>query len=182
MQHAKPRVLVVDDHPANRLAFEVVLEKDYDVHVVESGRQALDLANSEEFAVILLDVRMPLMDGFETATRLRQLPLARDTVIIFTSAIEKSQAHVYQGFNAGATDYLFSPIEPELLKFKVGIYAHMHARNHALRFQIAQLNDVVSALRAETKTVEGSSAARIRQLEEVIEELKQQMEAPVIPS
>jgi CheY-like chemotaxis protein len=181
LQHDKPRVLIVDDHPANRLAFQVVLEKDYDVHVVESGRQAIELAQREEFAVILLDVRMPVMDGFETATKLRRLGRTTYTSIIFTSAIDKTQEHINQGFDVGATDYLFTPVDTEFLKFKVATYAQIFVRNQALRLQIAYLNEVVRALRAEAKTFAGADT-RIRQLEEVIQELKRQTQTPFVAS
>jgi CheY-like chemotaxis protein len=171
----KQRVLIVDDNPANRLAFQTVLEPDYEVHVVESGRQAIDLAQREEFAVILLDVRMPVMDGYETATRLRRLRGMAYTSIIFTSAVDKAQSHVNQGFVAGATDYLFSPVDPEFLKFKVATYANMFERNESLRLQIVQLNEIVRSLRAETEPSEAFQEARIRQLESIIRELQQQI-------
>jgi signal transduction histidine kinase len=127
----KQRVLVVDDHPANRLAFQLVLEQDYDVHLAESGRQAIELAQREEFAVILLDVRMPDMDGIETATKLRRLGRTTYTSIIFTSAVDKPQSHVNQGFSEGATDYLLSPVDPEFLKLKVATHSQMYLRNEA---------------------------------------------------
>jgi len=171
MDGRKQRVLIVDDNPANLLAFEVVLEKEFDVQLARSGRQAIELAQREDFAVILLDVRMPEMDGFETATRLRRLERTKHTSIIFTSAVEQSQAHVTRGFSVGATDYLFSPVEPDYLKFKVSVYAEFFARDQALRQQIAQLNDVVASLRAGAKPAD----TRIRRLEGVIAELKLQL-------
>ncbi len=182
MRREKQRVLVVDDNAANRLAFQVVLEKDYDVRLAESGRQAIELAHREEFAVILLDVRMPEMDGFETGTQLRRLGSTTYTSIIFTSAVDKTQEHVNQGFIVGATDYLFSPVEPEYLKFKVATYAQIYVRNQALLLQIAHLSEVVRSLRAEAKSAEGSSGTRITRLEEVIEELKRQIQGSVVAS
>lgn len=176
-QPRKPRVLVVDDHPANRMAYEAVLEHDYTIYLAESGAQALELAQKVEFAVILLDVRMPIMDGFETAVALRKRDTTKFTPIVFTSAVDKSLTHVNQGFVVGATDYLFSPVDPEFLKFKVSTYAQMYLRNEALRLQIHQLNDLLTSLRAEfdrTVPIESSLKARIRQLESVIEELNRQ--------
>ena len=175
MPIGKLRVLIVDDNPANRLAFEVVLEKEFDVQLADSGRRAIELAQREDFAVILLDVRMPEMDGFETATRLRQMERTKHTSIIFTSAVEQSQAHVYRGFSVGANDYLLSPVEPEYLKFKVSVYAAFYARDQALRQQIAQLNDIVSALRASARPAD----TRIRRLEGVIAEMELQIQEPV---
>lgn len=169
--------MIVDDHPANRMAYEAVLEGDYTVYTANSGAEALELARRMEFSVILIDVRMPMMDGFETATRLRRIENTRHTPFVFTSAVDKSLAHVSQGFNAGATDYLFSPVDPDFLKYKVAVYAQMYLRNEALRLQIQELNDLLRSLRSEfdkTVPVESSLKARIRQLENVIEELNRQ--------
>lgn len=176
-QPRRPRVLIVDDHPANRMAYESILERDYSVYLADSGAQALELAEREEFAVILLDVRMPMMDGFETAVALRRREKTRYTPIIFTSAIDKTLNHVSQGFTVGATDYLFSPVDPEFLRFKVSTYAQMFLRNESLRLQIVQLNELLDSLRAELERsapVESGLKARIRQLERVIDELKRQ--------
>src|SRR5688500_17277247 len=118
-QPTKPRILIVDDHPANRLAYETVLEGGYTIFLAESGPQALELTRRVEFAVILLDVRMPEMDGYETAVQLRRRDTTRHTPIVFTSAIDQSLSHVNRGFGVGATDYIFSPVDPEFLKFKV---------------------------------------------------------------
>jgi response regulator RpfG family c-di-GMP phosphodiesterase len=172
-QRDRPQVLIVDDNPANRMAFEVVLGKDYKVTLAESGYQAHELAQREEFAVILLDVRMPMMDGFETAIKLRRLPRTAHTAIIFTSAVDKSESHIKQGFSAGATDYLFSPVDPELLSFKVATYSKLYQRNETLRRQIEELKQVVHSLHAESQKT-GTLETRILQLEGVIEELKRQ--------
>src|SRR5262245_58482935 len=102
-QPDKPRVLIVDDTPANRYAFQSLLEEDYTVYIAGTGRRALELARIEEFAVILLDVRMPEMDGFETAERLRRLDKVRFTPILFTSAYDKTMGQLTRGYVAGAT-------------------------------------------------------------------------------
>lgn len=174
-QPRKPRVLVVDDHPANRLAYETVLEQDYTVFLAESGKQALEVASRIEFVVILLDVRMPEMDGYETALELRRRDVTRYTPIVFTSAVDQSLAHVNRGFGVGATDYLFSPVDPEFLKFKVGTYAQMFLRHEALRLQIDRLDQLLRSLKAE---IEGNVAPdlreRVGQLDGILEELKRQ--------
>lgn len=173
-----PRILVVDDYPANRMAVELVLEPDYQVVLADSGRKALELASKEEFAVILLDVRMPDMDGLETATRLRRMETARTVPIVFTSAVDQSLGHVNQGFQAGATDYLFSPVDPAFLKFKVDTYAQIQLRNGALREQIQQLTEALRALRAELERnapVEGALRTKIRRLEALNDDLRRQL-------
>ena len=149
-QPGKPRVLIVDDKPANRTAFEAVLEQDYRVTTAESGEEAVSLCVKEEFAVIILDVRMPGMNGFETAETLRKIESTRSTpIIIFTSAYDQNLAQMTLGFGAGATDFLFSPVDPDLLKLKVKTYAGIFLRHEALRQQVQQLNKALAELRAE---------------------------------
>src|SRR5262245_35215796 len=106
-QPSKPRVLVVDDNEANRAAFESVLERDYTVRLASTGERALQLALTEEFAVILLDVRMPGMDGFETAELLRKRESTRHTPIIFLSAYDQTILQAKRAYVAGATDFIF---------------------------------------------------------------------------
>src|SRR5688572_11339348 len=169
-QPVKPRVLIVDDNSANRYAFQSVLEDDYTVYVAGSGRRALELAQVEEFAVILLDVRMPEMDGFEAAEHLRKIEKVRFTPIIFTSAYDKTMAQLTRGYVAGATDFLFSPVEADLLKLKVATYAQIFLRNEALRLQIHLLSVTLQTLQAELSKrgpVENGLNARIRELEDV---------------
>jgi PleD family two-component response regulator len=175
---ADPRVkvLVVDDNPANRLAFEVVLEPDYDVRLAGSGRQALEAARRHEFAVIVLDVRMPEMDGFETAWRLRQMESARFTTILFTSAIDKTLPDVLQGLKAGGIDYLFSPVDPDLLKSKVDACCRLYRMTLTLRKQVDELNAVLLALE-KTLTPNDALQAEIERLGAVNEELRRQVSA-----
>jgi PleD family two-component response regulator len=150
----KPRVLVVDDSPSNRLAMEAVLDRDYDVTSVDSGMRAVEICRHQEFAVIVLDVRMPDMDGFSTAQVLRKLDATQSTpIIIFTSAFDQSVAHVSRGFAAGATDFLFSPIEPEILKLKVETYVQIYERQRELRLKVKELSAALSELRAELATL-----------------------------
>ena len=149
-QPSKPRVLVVDDSAINRTAFEAVLERDFAVTLAESGAQALEKVRTEDFAVIVLDVRMPGMDGFDTAKVLRTTEPTRSTpIIIFTSAYDQNLAQVTRGFDSGATDFLFTPVEPDLLKIKVTTYAQIYLRQEALRAQVLQLQRELAALHAE---------------------------------
>jgi len=123
-----PAVLIVDDTPANLLAFSSVLEREgYDLITAKSGQEALKLVLRREFAVILLDVRMPGMDGIETATFLRA-GRGRWTPIIFVSAYENTPMQVERGYLAGAIDYLFSPVDPDLLKRKVSALVDFYLR------------------------------------------------------
>lgn len=147
---AKPRVLVVDDTALNRLAFEAVLEQDFAVTLAESGTEAIELCRDDDFAVIVLDVRMPGMDGFETARALRKQEATRATpIIIFTSAFDQNIVQVTRGFAAGATDFLFNPVDPDLLRIKVATYARIYQRHEALRLQVRQLREALFQLHAE---------------------------------
>ena len=150
-QPVKPRVLIVDDHPANRRAFETLLEPDYTVSVAATGYQALEWTLRDDYAVILLDVKMPGMDGFEVAELLRRRERTRYTPIVFISAFDQTVFQMKQGYIVGATDYIFSPVDAELLKFKVAAYVHMYLRNEALRIQVRDLELTVAALREETR-------------------------------
>lgn len=173
---SKPRVLVVDDHPANRYAFETVLEGEFKVTLAESGRQALELCRREDFSVIVLDVRMTEMDGFDTAEALRRRENTRVTPIVFTSAYEQTSEQMTRGYVSGATDFLFSPVDPDLLRLKVSTYAQIHLRHQALQRNVERLNDEIRDLHAElarrgvavTRVV-----ARLNRVEEAARELQQ---------
>jgi CheY-like chemotaxis protein len=144
-----PRVLIVDDSPLNRAAFEAVLERDFNVIVVESGVDAVVACQDQDFAVILLDVRMPGMNGFETAEALRKLPRTRMTPIIFMSAYDQTLAQMTRGYVAGATDFLFSPVQDDLLRVKVSTYAQIQLRHEELRENVQQMNETIRQLREE---------------------------------
>jgi CheY-like chemotaxis protein len=177
-QPAKPRVLIVDDHPANRLAFRMLLEPLYTVAVAANGRDALDLALKHDFAVILLDVRMPGMGGFEVAEYLRKDERTRYTPIVFMSAYDRTDFHAKKGYIAGATDYIFSPVDEELLKYKVATYVQIFLRNEALWLQVQQLQQTVRGLQLELAQCNPTELLQreIRTLEDQIEALKNQLD------
>jgi CheY-like chemotaxis protein len=179
-QPAKPRVLVVDDHPANRRAFEAILEPGYTVHLAASGFQALELTLREDYAVILLDVKMPGMDGFEVAELLRRRERTKHTPIVFISAFDQTVLQVKKGFIAGATDFVFSPVDEELLKFKVATYVQIYLRNESLRFRIRDLETTVATLREELRARGSADTAilvRIQSLDGIIDGLKRELES-----
>src|SRR5271155_134684 len=115
-------ILIVDDKPEKLLALEAVLE-DMDQRIVRAynGREALRHLLSEEFAVILLDVNMPGMDGFEAAALIRQRPSSRHTPIIFITAYGDDM-HMARGYSLGAVDYITTPVIPEVLRSKVSVF------------------------------------------------------------
>jgi signal transduction histidine kinase/CheY-like chemotaxis protein len=127
-------VLIVDDTPANLLALRAVLEP-LEVRVVEagSGAAAIALAESAQFALILLDVQMPGMDGFETAKRLRRIETTRETPIIFLTAIHRDDRYARLGYEIGGADYLLKPFDPDVLRARVRSFADLFNQREELR-------------------------------------------------
>src|ERR1041385_3632927 len=138
----EPRVniLLVDDRPDKLLALESLLS-DLGQNVVKarSGKEALKCLLQEEFALILLDVAMPGMDGFETAAMIRSRPRSEHTPIIFVTSISNSENSIYQGYSLGAVDYIITPITPEVLRTKVSVFVELHKKSELIRHQAEQL-------------------------------------------
>jgi signal transduction histidine kinase len=130
---AKVKILMVDDRPANLLALETILE-DLGQELVKatSGKEALRHLLNNDFAVILLDVKMPEMDGFETAALIRERERSRHTPILFVTA-HKDDEHLFRGYYAGAVDFLYKPINPEVLRSKVAVFVELSRKNEQLR-------------------------------------------------
>lgn len=136
----KVNVLLVDDHPGNLLVLEAILDSlGQNLVQATSGAQALRHLLNQDFAVILLDVQMPDMDGFETANLIRQRERSRYTPIIFQTAFNTSDKMVFKGYSLGAVDYLFKPIEPEILKSKVAAFVELFQKTSEVKRQAAQL-------------------------------------------
>uniref|UniRef100_UPI001ABA2821 hybrid sensor histidine kinase/response regulator n=1 Tax=Aetokthonos hydrillicola TaxID=1550245 RepID=UPI001ABA2821 len=136
----KVNVLLVDDHPENLLVLEAILDSlGQNLVQATSGAQALRHLLNQDFAVILLDVQMPEMDGFETANLIRQRERSRYTPIIFLTAFNTSDNMVFKGYSLGAVDYLFKPIEPEILKSKVAAFVELFQKTAEVKRQAAQL-------------------------------------------
>jgi PAS domain S-box-containing protein len=144
----KVNVLLVDDHPENLLALEAILDSlGQNLVRATSGAEALRNLLNQDFAVILLDVQMPDLDGFETAALIRQRERSRHTPIIFVTAFNTSDNMVFRGYSLGAVDYLFKPIEPEILKSKVAAFIDLFQKSAEVKRQAAQL----AAMNAELK-------------------------------
>ena len=127
-------ILLVDDRPDGLLAMEAVLScAEYSIVKAGSGHEALAALYDHDFAVVLLDVQMPVMDGFETARLIRQYGPAKETPILFITAINKDSHHISRGYEAGAIDYLFKPIDPEILKCKVKIFVELYEARQKLK-------------------------------------------------
>ena len=141
MTDAKANILLVDDHAENLLALETVLA-DLDQNLVKahSSAEALRCVLNRDFAVILLDVQMPEMDGFEAATLIRTRERSQHTPIIFLTAIGKTDPDVFRGYSVGAVDYLFKPFIPEILKSKVVVFVELFKMRERVRRQAEQLS------------------------------------------
>ncbi|MEP0760636.1 response regulator [Trichocoleus sp. DQ-A2] len=136
-------VLLVDDHPENLLALEAILGSlGQNLVRATSGEQALRCLLERDFAVILLDVQMPGLDGFETAKLIRQRQRSRHTPIIFLTAFSSSDSLVFKGYSLGAVDYLLKPLEPEILTSKVGVFVDLFKKTAEVKRQAAQLTAV----------------------------------------
>jgi len=131
---ATVNILIVDDQPENLLALAAVLEPlRHRVVQASSGEEALKRLLEDDFAVILLDVQMPGLDGFETAEYIKRRERTRQVPIIFLTAIDKEIHHVFRGYSVGAVDYLFKPFEPEILRSKVAVFVELHQKTNELR-------------------------------------------------
>lgn len=139
--NAKVNVLLVDDHPENLLALEAILEHpEYNLVKATSGPEALRyLLQEQEFAVVVLDIRMDGMDGLQTAAFLRERDKTRHTPIIFLTAYARDSKRVLEGYSLGAVDYLFKPPEPAILRAKVAVFVELFKQRHDLQRQTAAL-------------------------------------------
>ncbi len=127
-------VLIVDDERVNLIILEGILKgPGLNIVSAKSGEEALELVRKQDFALVLLDVMMPGIDGFKTAELMRSLDNHRNVPIIFITAISKEQKHVFKGYELGAVDYLFRPVEPEVLQSKVNVFIDLFRQKKALR-------------------------------------------------
>src|SRR5260221_14020336 len=129
----KVNILMVDDQPAKLLSYEVMLgELDENLIKATSAKQALELLLKNDVAVVLMDVSMPEIDGFELAEIIRQHPRFQKTAIIFISAVHLTDLDRLKGYQRGAVDYISVPVVPELLRAKVSVFAELHRKSHQL--------------------------------------------------
>ncbi|MEP7264132.1 MAG: response regulator [Bacteroidota bacterium] len=149
----QPRILLVDDREDNLLSIESILEMDgYKIIKANSGKDALKvLLQDTEFALILMDVKMPNLNGFETATLIYEREKLRHIPIIFVTAHSYGDENVFKGYRAGAVDYIYKPINPDLLKAKVSVFIELYKKNHRLIAQEQRLISINRNLENEIK-------------------------------
>ena len=140
-------ILLVDDHAENLLALEAMLEPlGQNLVKAQSGEDALKYLLRQDFAVILLDVQMPGMDGFETAELIRGRDRSKHTPIIFLTAINISDAHVSRGYQVGAVDFLLKPLVPDILISKVAVFVDLGQKSDQIAHQAHELEVTIHAL------------------------------------
>lgn len=158
----RPRVLIVDDDERNLLALRTVLEDVGDVVVANSGEEALRQLLKGEFAVILLDVFMPGLDGYEAAKIIRSREQTKRIPIVFLSAVNKENEHLIRGYSMGAVDYVFKPVDPIVLRSKVAVFVDLFAKTNEIerkaRHEQALLD---AALRANAERLNAEQGLRL---------------------
>lgn len=154
----KTAILIVDDRPENLLTLECLLESDaFEIIRAESGNEALSQTIDHDFALILLDVQMPGMDGYETAELLRSNKRTKQIPIIFVTAGQKERHQVFKGYDSGAVDYLFKPLEPVILQSKVNIFIDLYRQRLLLEEKTKELDAKIEELKILKKELEDSN-------------------------
>ncbi len=164
-------ILIVDDRPDGLLALEALLsvEKNYHLVQAKSGPEAIRLVEHHDFGMILLDVQMPEMDGFETAKRIRANPQFSKIPIIFVTAINIDERYIHRGYQSGAVDYIFKPFDPMILRSKVAVFADLHLQKRKVRNQAEVLaQKEASEHREYVQNVELENLRRYRNLADAI--------------
>jgi CheY-like chemotaxis protein len=178
----KAKILLVDDRPENLLALEAILSSlNQELVRADSGEEALKRLLTDEFAVILLDVQMPGLDGFETATHIKRREKTKDIPIIFLTAISNEPHHAFRGYAAGAVDYMAKPFDPWVLRAKVSVFIELYEKNRQLREQADLLRRQLSADGGSFDLAE-ELAGRLAAVEEQVEVLDKQVAATTDPA
>ena len=160
--HERARILIVDDDERNLLAIRTVLEDIADVVLARSGEEALRYLLKGEFAVILLDVYMPGMDGYETAQLIRAREQTKRIPIIFLSAVNKEIEHLLRGYAMGAVDYVFKPVEPLVLRSKATVFVDLYLMTREVRRKAWQEQRLLDAnLRANAERLRAEQELRL---------------------
>ena len=167
----KVNILVVDDRDENLMALEAVLsDPSYRLVRAKSGREALKEVLDQDFALILLDVVMPGVDGYETATLIRERPRSRQTPIIFLTANDFGVNYVFRGYTVGAVDYLVKPVPADVLRSKVAVFVELFRRQEALRKGQEELESKIAERTKELATANVALSAEIEERRKIEKE------------
>lgn len=187
----RANILIVDDRDDKRLAMETIIEGlSENIMMATSGKEALRCLLNHEFAVILLDVNMPGMDGFETAYLIRQRKTSEHTPIIFVTGISDTETHVSRGYSLGAVDYILTPVLPEVLRTKVAVFVELYKKTAQVKRQAERLrvahDDLENRVQERTRqlaTANESLVAEVaerQRVEEKIRKLNSELEKRVL--
>ncbi|MFD5816140.1 two-component system response regulator [Streptomyces sp. NPDC127038] len=173
-------ILLVDDMEDNLVALEAVLRSLNEPLVrARSGQEAMEALLRRRFAVVLLDIRMPGMDGFETAANIKRLDRTKDVPIIFLTGSDADAGYAFRGYATGAADYLTKPFDPWVLRAKVTVFLDLHRKNRQLERLLAREQDQIDELAARLGRLDAQLAAgavrdvprlrdQIRQMDELL--------------
>ena len=177
----RARILLVDDRPENLLALEAILTSlDQTLVRAGSGEEALRALLKDDYALILLDVQMPGMDGFETAARIKRRSRTKDVPIIFLTAADNEQRNSYRGYAAGGADYLAKPFDPWILRAKVQVFVDLWAAGRRLDNQASFLRRQIDD-HPEGAGVLGVLQDRIDDISRATDDLDEALEADDLP-
>ncbi|MFD5630431.1 MULTISPECIES: response regulator [unclassified Streptomyces] len=177
-------ILLVDDMEDNLIALEAVLGSLNEPLVrARSGEEAMKALLRQRFAVVLLDIRMPGMDGFETAANIKRLDQTKDVPIIFLTGTDADAGYAFRGYATGAADYLTKPFDPWVLRAKVTVFLDLHRKNQQLERLLAREQEQFDELAGRLRKIETSMAAsslqdvfelrhQVRQMEELLREMR----------
>src|SRR5215471_14470226 len=163
-EHDQVNILMVDDQPAKLLSYEVILsELGENLLKASSGKEALEQLLKTDVAVVLMDVSMPDLDGFQLAEMIREHPRFQKTAIIFISAVHLTDVDRFKAYQRGAVDYISVPVIPELLRAKVSVFAELHRKtrqlerlNRNLELRVAQRTEELQASESQFRTLANS--------------------------
>ncbi|MFZ3570620.1 response regulator [Streptomyces sp. BH097] len=171
-------ILLVDDMEDNLTALEAVLGPLNEPLVrARSGEEAMKALLRRQFAVVLLDIRMPGMDGFETATNIKRLDQTKDVPIIFLTGTEADTGYAFRGYATGAADYLTKPFDPWVLRAKVTVFLDLHRKNRQLQRLLTrehqQLDDLAARMTTMERRLTENENPEVRELRHDIGEMKE---------
>ncbi|MEV6505977.1 response regulator [Streptomyces sp. NPDC051642] len=153
-------ILLVDDMEDNLVALEAVLGSLNEPLIrARSGEEAMKALLRQRFAVVLLDIRMPGMDGFETAANIKRLDQTKDVPIIFLTGTDSDAGYAFRGYATGAADYLTKPFDPWVLRAKVSVFLELHRKNQLLERMLAREQRQFDELASRLKEIEARMAA-----------------------
>lgn len=159
----KTKILIVDDRPENLMSLEDLLAMpDLSILTADSGNSALSMILEHDFALVLMDVQMPGMDGFETAELIRKTKRSRHVPIIFITAIGREEPHMAKAYEAGAVDFLYKPINPQILTSKVRIFVELYRQRQELEKTGFELRQKIEELEDASRMITEQQAEMVK--------------------